>query len=330
MNLRVLHVTNMFPSAARPAYGNFVAAQVHSLEGKGISQDVCILPSGPGPGRYIYGIAAVRRALAERSYDIVHAHYGLSGWVAMWQETPLVTTFAGSDLNGMPRGSRIQRLQGAVERSLSRWAARRSNHVIVMTSQMQQGLSGPDQDRKVTVLPYGIDTELFAPGSRAVARKKLGLPEEDFLVLWPHSHTPVKRRDLAEAALARVRDTLPRARLWKPPPTLPNDMPICYQAADCMPMLSEAEGSPKTVMEALSCCVPVIGVDVGDVWQRIGGIEWCRRVSREPDSIAEAMIEISGQPTPTHQPACTGDFDERTVAERLLVVYRNVIERAAV
>lgn len=321
---RVLHLTNMYPTESRPARGGFVAGQVQSLHDAGLEQDVLVLSDRGGALRYAKAIAGLRRAVGGGRYDLVHAHYGLSAWVACWQQHPVVATFAGSDLNGMSNVSTSRLLKGYIEQRMSWYAAGRASCNIVMSSRMRADLERRAGNRRVAVLPYGIDVDRFVPGDRDSARALHGLPKDAFVVLWPHSAYPGKRRDLAEAAMRIVRTVLPNALLWKPPTVSTAEMPLSYQAADCVPVLSDAEGSPMTVKEALSCCVPVVGVDVGDVWEWIGDVPWCRRVSRVPEDIARALLEIAQQARPSVRPPCVERFDRRTVAHRLVDIYLRV------
>ena len=55
---------------------------------------------------------------------------------------------------------------------------------------------------KACVLPYGIDTKQFRPGSVEAARQRFDIDPHAFVILWPHGDSANKRRDLAEAAVA--------------------------------------------------------------------------------------------------------------------------------
>jgi glycosyltransferase involved in cell wall biosynthesis len=179
---------------------------------------------------------------------------------------------------------------------------------------------------KATVLPYGIDTKRFTPVPSAAARQRFGLDPEAFVVLWPHSDSPTKWRDIAEEATERLQDTLRRSVvLWKPRQIPHVDMPLCYHAANCLLIVSDTEGSPTVVKEALSAAVPVVGVDVGDVWSWIDRVEWCRRARRDPADIAQRLAEVCWAPRPKEPPSFIREFDSDRVARELLAIYQDVI-----
>jgi glycosyltransferase involved in cell wall biosynthesis len=64
-------------------------------------------------------------------------------------------------------------------------------------------------------------------------------------------------------------------------------------------MTSKTEGSPQVVKEAMACGCPIVSVDVGDVAERIEGVEGCYVVpTREPQDLANALqkaIEFNGR-----------------------------------
>ena len=97
--LRVLVLTNMYPTRAEPSLGCFVRDQVDDLRRLGV--DVTVLAfDGRGAKAPVRTTASPACAgfCGDGRFDLVHAHYGLSGAVAALQlRTPIVTTFHGSD-----------------------------------------------------------------------------------------------------------------------------------------------------------------------------------------------------------------------------------------
>ena len=47
------------------------------------------------------------------------------------------------------------------------------------------------------------------------------------------------------------------------------------------------------VKEALACDVPVVSVSVGDVAERIAGIDGCHLADATPDTLADALARVS-------------------------------------
>ncbi len=100
----VLTLTNLWPTQADPSFGSFVKAQMESLRPLGVDFDVIFVNGRESKWNYLRGIFEVRRQLRAKRYDLIHAHFGLSGWVARWQSrVPIVISFMGDDVLGRPK-----------------------------------------------------------------------------------------------------------------------------------------------------------------------------------------------------------------------------------
>src|SRR5262245_28992880 len=97
--MRVLIVTNMYPSRERPEFGVFVRDQLEALcRIDGVEAELYSFEGG-GMRAYRRAIPKLRKHLKKHDYDVVHAHYGLTGWVARRAKAkPLVVTYHGTDL----------------------------------------------------------------------------------------------------------------------------------------------------------------------------------------------------------------------------------------
>lgn len=102
--LRTLVVTNMWPTEADPSYGSFVREQMESLRPLGVECDVLFINGRQSRANYLRAVVALHRKLRSQKYDLIHAHFGLSGCVARLQfRLPVVVTFHGDDLLGKRR-----------------------------------------------------------------------------------------------------------------------------------------------------------------------------------------------------------------------------------
>src|SRR5262249_23634764 len=96
--MKVLVVTNMYPTEKEPWAGAFVAEQVEDLRMLGLDVDVLHFDGRRERREYLSAGARLRRIVAEADFRLVHAHYGLTGAVALTQRrVPVATTFHGSD-----------------------------------------------------------------------------------------------------------------------------------------------------------------------------------------------------------------------------------------
>jgi len=108
-------------------------------------------------------------------YDVVHANYGLTLPFALAQPTrPVVCTLWGTDLMSDRRWLT----------ALSRFGARHVDGVVVPSETMATELSVTN-----TVVPFGIDAEMFRPIPRAEARERVRWDPDGTYVLFPYEST---------------------------------------------------------------------------------------------------------------------------------------------
>src|SRR6266699_879130 len=326
--LRVLAVTNMYPTAQDPAFGAFVATQVKSLRRVGVDVQVDFINGRGSAVAYLAAPLRIRGLARSGGFDVVHAHYGLSGLVSMLQPLPLVVTYYGDDLLGTPNGRGGVTLKSRVIRRLGYAAARRAQGVICMSDQMRQALPRAADRARAHVIPNGVDTDRFCPGEKTAARARLGLDRAERLVLFPNTPGEARKRlDLAEAGVAALAAGGVAARLCVVTRVPHDQMPDHYRAADCLLLTSEWEGSPNVVKEALCCDTPVVSVEVGDVRRWLDLAPGCRLVERTPAAIAAGLREGLCGPGRVDGSAVRNEVSADRVAARVLDVYGAVTAR---
>jgi teichuronic acid biosynthesis glycosyltransferase TuaC len=274
--IRVLVVTNMYPSEKNPTKGIFVKETVDVLRQRQLEIDVMRIEGGRTPLKYFSGMFRLWGRLMRKRYDLIHAYYVYSGIVARMQSLcPVVLTLCGSDVN-LPS-----------QRPLSRWLSRRVSKTIVQSQEMKDLLGR----ESATVLPFGVNLSLFEAVPQADARSLLRLDQGARFALFPYApHREGKRHSLFVAAVDKAKEEVPELA----PLVLENlpreQVPLCMSAADVMVLTSEAEGSPTTVKEALACGLPIVAVDVGDVRELISGVDGCWICPATADEIAEGIL----------------------------------------
>lgn len=310
--MRVLVFTNMYPTPEKPWWGTFVAEQVDDLRRLGV--DVTVLPFDGTEDRraYVTAAHAFRRAVKTGHYDVVHAHYGLVGAIAVTQRRiPVVTTFHGGDFTGLVRW----------HAAVSRIVARLSTPVVV-TPDGAVRLGVAD----AVVIPAGVDTQRFRPGDRVAARRALGLDADGlYALLLGARDDPNKRPDLFDAAVERARASVPELNTLSLEGLDRDQVASLMNAVDVGVLTSDTEGSPVAVREALACLTPVVAVPVGNVPSVLAGLPGCALVPRDPTLIAAGIVSAlsAGRNAALRERA--EETSGHSVAVRLAALYEAVV-----
>lgn len=206
----------------------------------------------------------------------------------------------------------------------------------------------------VTVIPYTIDTNVWQPVEKNLARQLLNLPQDASLLLFGAiggGRDPRKGFDLLCAALNHLRGEIPGLELvvfgqLQPKQSIDLGFPvhytgklhddislrILYSAADAMVVPSRQDNLPNTGLEAHACGTPVIAFNVGglpdivdnlktgylanpfDTNELARGIQWVLGDSDQLVKLGQAARQRS-----------LSLWSPKTVSELYFQVYRDVL-----
>lgn len=322
--IRVLMVTSEWPRPGVNVTSHFIKRQADFLVAAGVDVTVFPFRGRKNPFNYLRNWVRLQTKLRREKYDLVHAQFGQSGLLALPRRLPLVVTFRGSDLYGTVSDKTRRHLKvSGVQKYLSRLVAIHSDEVIVVAEHMKTQLHSSIISH---VIPSGLDLHLFRPTERRAARIRLGLPEDERLVLFVgRTNHGRKRGYLAEQAMEILNKSLP-ARLvvaWAIPHT---DVPLYMSACDVLVFTSMQEGSPNVVKEALACNLPIVSVPVGDVGSRLEGVESCELCANDdPETIAAALNRILLKGGRTNGRETVLGLDENITAQKVIAIYQSVL-----
>lgn len=289
----------------------FITQQVAALEKCGVECRYFPVKSNGMMG-YLKHRGALKKAIRDFNPDVVHAHYGLCGLLANLQRrVPVVTTFHGSDINKknvLPLSKMAMRM--------SAWN--------IFVSKKTIDIAKPK--KKYTLLPCGIDIYDLQLTDKQEARRKMHLQEDKKYVLFSGAFdNKVKNAPLAKETVALLKDA--NVELLELKGYSHEEVTLLMCAADAFLMTSISEGSPQVVKEALACGCPIVSVDVGDVKERIGGVEGCYVAeTREPKELSELLLKelSSGNRVEGRDVIVKDGLDNKQVAQRLIEIYQKL------
>jgi len=287
----------------------FILEQGDALTGIGVVVEYFTI-RGKGIAGYLGNYKKLLAKINGFNPDIVHAHYGLSGLLANLQrKVPVVTTYHGSDIN-----------KAWIFR-FSRLCMMLSAHNIFVSSKNQTiaGLT-----RNQSLIPCGVDINLFSPVDKVLARKDMGLDNAFTYILFAGAfQNKVKNAALAQASVAGI----PKVTLLELKDYSREQVALLMNAVDVALMTSFTEGSPQFVKEAMACNCPVVSVPVGDVSEVLTGVEGCYISTYEPADVAEKirLVLETGKRIEGRERIIYLKLDSDSVARRILEVYNSVI-----
>jgi glycosyltransferase involved in cell wall biosynthesis len=267
----------------------------------------------------------LRKLLHSFQPDVVHSHYGTvtAFFAAISHARPLVITYHGSDLNYLKGGNIFTEFGAKI---FSQVASLRAAAIICVSEKLKQKLWW--RKKKVFVLPMGVDENFFKPIAYLDARNQLGILPGEKVILFNYGNTPLKRKDIAETALAIVKTKYPETRLW----VLNNDatpgkMLLLFNASDCLLLCSDSEGGPTIVKEAMACNLPVVSSDVGDVRQTVDQTFPHVVTDQDPKNLAQGIEEVF-----RHHKRSNGreilisrGLTEQSLSGRVLTIYKTIL-----
>lgn len=323
--MRVLMICPELPSPGKPGSMAPGARQIQSIQQAGIETEIVDMRGVPKL-KYLQVLPRIRQAI--KRVDLIHAHFGYCGWLALLgrklalRRVPIVMSFMGDDLLGTPYNEK-----GDLERAsivAARWnrSLAKSYDQVIVKSQEMADLILPVVAH---VVPNGVDFSVFCPLDSAACSEQIGLAPTKLKVLFPgNPENPRKGHGLAVAAVAVAEailhtkiDLIP---LWG---VKPDQVALYMNACNAMLMTSQIEGSPNVVKEALACNQCVVGVPVGDVHQLLQGVEACQATSRDPQEIGSALATIlsAGTRSNGREVMHQRGLNLESVARRIITIY---------
>lgn len=285
--------------------------QGKSLEKIGIDVHYLTI-KGKGIIGYSKNILPLRKFLKNNKYDLIHAHFSLSAFVAsLAGAKPLVVSLMGWNVKvGMTK--QLVKIFNYLF-----WDA-----CIVKSRDMKQGLG----IKTIEVIPNGVDFEKFKPMAKEKAQSKLGWNPEKLNILFAADpKRPIKNYQLAEKAVSLV--TLKNIKLHVLD-SVPNDqMAFYYNACDVALLTSIDEGSPNVIKEAMACNCPIVSTNVGDVKEVINNTKGCFICSFDAAEIANKLEIILRDQTRTNGRENIKHLKSEIIAQNVKGIYLSVLNK---
>ena len=321
--MKVLMVTNMYPTAEHPFSGSFIKSQIDSIRDEGIDVEVYHIESKKNRLNYIKAWYHIFKKSKDIGIDLIHAHYGYSGMVSWLQfRLPVIVSYCGGDVLGSPNEKGKKTLFDQIMLPLGWILSMIVSAAIVKSEEMKNRLP---KNSRVFVLPNGVNFAHFKPMSQSEAKKRVGFKKNIKYVLFPANPNWIRKcyavaRDAVELLKHRGRNV----ELVILHSLSQDIVPVYMNACDAMVLTSLWEGSPNVLKEAMACNLPVISVDVGDARKVIYACDGCYIARRNAEDVADKLDEVLKRGERTNGRECIRHLEVQNIARRIIHLYRNV------
>jgi glycosyltransferase involved in cell wall biosynthesis len=337
--VRILEVTQMWPSREHPDLGSFLVPLTRELEALGHQVEVASISRRGGPPTEYATLARRSRAAAKDFRpDVVFAHFlfpaGAAGALAARAAgVPLVVMAHGQDV------ANLGRIRGVT--AATSWVIRRASAVIANSRWLADQLAQrvPSAEPKIEIADLGVDLEEFSPRPADQARRELGWEGDSPAFLCVGSL--IERKNVVR--LAEAFATLGRGRLafvgdgplrpsleGRPNVTLTgriprSDVPRWMAACDvlCQPSLIEPFG--QATLEAMAMERTVVATSNGGPPEFVTPEAGVLVDPQDPAALPHAMELAESKPTPNKAARqAAAEHDVKRQAARMAAV----LERA--
>lgn len=305
--MRILFVVSGNKTNGKPSI--LIKNQAISIEKKGCKIEYYLI-QGKGFMGYLKNIPSLRKKIKGANYDVLHAHYSLSGFILtlsslFLNDSKKIVSLMGSD-------TQIFFIKRLIIQILHRfyWDV-----TIVKSQKMKESL----RLKEAFVIPNGVNLSLFNSNQKT---------NKNIVLFATDPSRKSKNFPLAKAAMEYLQSLGHHNIQLKVVYNISQTEIIKeIQSAGCVLLTSLWEGSPNIIKEAMACNRPIVSTKVGDVNWLLSDVLGCFIANSNAKDIGEAIIsalKFSNQIGHTNgrTKLIQLGLDSESVADRLIEIYR--------
>ena len=332
--MKILAVTNMYPTKLSPSSGTFIKQQVDSLIKEGLNVKVIhIERDNKGLIEYFRMFFHLKIKVKNYNPDIIHCMYGgfMSYLVCkVISQKKIIVSYCGADLLGEPSTNIFKRFSIFFGVYFSRLSSKRAHKIIVKSKNLYDALPKSIDFKKVSIIPNGIDLNKFYPRNKKQCQANLNWDSKYFNILFPSTsgNRKVNLRKqlwLAEEACEILKKNDIPFKLHKLEGIPHNEVPERINASDCVLLTSKSEGSPNIIKEAMACNTPVVSVDVGDVNERLNSIDNSFICEMNSNDISNKLSIVYANNRPSNGTNYIQELSASKIAKKIEKIYLSLI-----
>lgn len=312
--MKILHITNNYPTIKHPIFGIFVKEQIDSLSQTSAKSDIFFI-NGKEKGKveYFRSVIELKRILKLGNYELVHCHHAFSAIIF------ILTGFTGKipsivSFQNDPDNESLFNLFKIVKRFTTFWIFKNNSKYV-------DNVNG-------FYLPNGVNTDFFRPIDRSEACEKLGIVATKRYILFVSSNRirKQKRYDRFQFIISELKKWDKNIEALKLVNVERSLVPYYFNAASLHLLTSDFEGSPNSVKEAMSCNTPVVSTNVGNVKELLENVyaSYCDTSNTDSGLIElckKSLSQIEWSNYNSRRKIIEKGYDIYNVAKKLETIY---------
>lgn len=285
---------------------------------------------GKGLIAYVKAAFQLRRYLRRNSFDIIHAHFSLCGYISWFarRREKLIISFMGSDVLGLNDTYGNFTRKGQIIAFCNRWFHRFFFDFVIVKSH-EMGRKFGDRMRHIAVIPNGVDMVDFRLVKKGEGIERTHLKNECQNILFVSDPSRNEKNfALAKAALESLgNDKVVLSTVFNLPIS---ELKYYYAVADVVLMTSFHEGSPNVIKEAMASNCNVVCTDVGDVRELFSELPNCWITGHDVDSVVVSLRQALSRPKEMNNSrdfVISKGLDSDAIARRIVKVYDSLLNK---
>ncbi|MDC3105177.1 glycosyltransferase [bacterium] len=316
--MRILHITNNFPTKQYPVFGIFVKEQIESLTNLDIDNEIFFI-NGREYGWKAYWIAIkqLRKKLKNANYDVLHCHHAFTTII-------LFLTFRFVNFKKIISYQNPPKKEGGS--FLYHLLTIFFDGIIV-----KHDPKLPHKNNKVFYLPNGVNTNFFKPQNIKDSLSKLGLLSTKKYILFMDSYMRRKQKRV-DRFNEVIKILCKNGNPYNIEPLILTNtkrslVPLYMSLSSLHLLTSDFEGSPNSIKECLACNTPVVTCPVGNVKDLIEDVEGCFiSKSYEAEELARLVLKcLQRDSFNGRDKLLSKKLDINSIALKLLGIYKKII-----
>lgn len=316
--MKILHITNNYPSSKYPVFGIFVKEQIESISNKGITNSVFII-EGREKGKVNYLLSSIKifNLLRKHKFDLIHCHHAFSALSLiisqLYRQNKVLVSYQNDPLN--ENGN-----------YLFRFILKKVDCIILKNNSILI------DNKKILYQPNGVNINLFNILEKNKCKTILNLNENKRYILFVSSNfiRQQKRYDKFCEVLNILKN---KYRLTDIEELLlintnRHIVPYFFNAASLHLLTSDYEGSPNSVKEAMACNTPVVSTNVGNVVELLEDVNGSYvAYTNSVEELAELAFKALENPFNNNgrQVLIEKKLDIDSVANNIISIYKKIL-----